>query len=194
MPDDPAQEFVRNWKPDPEVWREHDTKQREQSRPPPGETIEWHCTYLVEAYLPSHAERLHHSLAELGWEKGDWPGRYGRPLVPVLRESAYGGSWNNLGLVLPRGRTPPLQHTNADRLPDGVDHVALTMWSVTSSLTLLIANFVFDEEAGLVLDRIARTEYETVTTPTRDGPQRRGLEVGWIQGLLAPTGGPPATK
>lgn len=138
---------------------ELDEEEARESTPPTREAIEWHLTYFVEAYLPSHAERLADTLTTLGWTITRWEPN--PDLVPSLREGRYGGAWTPLKLLVPEGA--PLGFSLGERLasplPDGVSSIALRLCSVTPSLTMLVAACEWDEYWGDALDRILRTDY-----------------------------------
>src|SRR5205823_3988068 len=95
-----------------EAARQEDPAEQEHCRPPSHETVEWHLTEVVEAYLPSHVALLDDRLRRTGWGKS-WPGP-GREVVPSLRSGPIGGSWTQLvtlsadaspGPLLPSGKT-----------------------------------------------------------------------------------------
>lgn len=155
-----------NW-PDWSAPTEHDEDEVRESTPPPHEAIEWHLTYLVEAYLPSHAERLADALTRLGWTITRWAPA--PDPLPSLREGPFGGGSMRLKLLVPAGT--PLGFSPGERLhcslPQGVSSIALTLWSVTPSLTMLVVACEWDEYWGDCLDRILRTNYR----------------VGWLPGL-----------
>ena len=140
-----------------DVWTSLDPTEQAQSRPPPREAIEWHLTYLAEAYLPSHAERLREGLVAAGWTAGG-VGRQADP-VPAMRASA-GGGWTQLGvLVPPSAQSTAFGGMRPAALPDGVASVRVALWSVTSSLTVVSAGFEWDEHSGDVHDRIGKTDH-----------------------------------
>jgi hypothetical protein len=150
---------------------EHDEDEARESTPPPHESIEWHLTYLAEAYLPSHAERLADTLTRLGWTITRWEPAL--DLVPSLREGPFGGGSTQLRLLVPEGTPQGFGFAFGDRLacplPDGVSSIALKLWSVTPSLTMLVAACEWDEYWGDCLDRILRTDYRIGWLPRPGG-------------------------
>jgi hypothetical protein len=146
---------------------EFDAEELEGSTPPPQEAIEWHLSYLAEAYLPSHAEGLADALTRLGWSTERW--RPAPDLVPSMREGSLGGAWSSLKTLLPEGTMAFFGQSTSARLPDGVSSIRLRLWSVTPSLTVLVAVCEWDEYSGDALDRLLRTDYETAWIPLRNG-------------------------
>lgn len=155
--------------PDWSAPTEHDEDEARESTPPPHEAIEWHLTYLTEAYLPSHAERLADTLTRLGWTITRW--EPAPDLVPSLREGPFGGASMRLKLLVPE--VTPLGFSLGERLscalPQGVSSIALKLWSVTPSLTMLVAACEWDEYWGDCLDRILRTDYRIGWLPGPGG-------------------------
>ncbi len=150
----------------------HDEEEAKGSTPPPQEAIEWHLTYVAEAYLPSHAEGLADTLTRLGWSSERW--KPAPDLVPSMREGSLGGAWSSLKTLLPEGTHTFFGQSISSRLPDGVSSIRLRLWSVTPSLTMLVAVCEWDEYWGDALDRIVRTDYQTAWIPIRNGHQIYG--------------------
>jgi hypothetical protein len=149
----------------PEVHRERDHIEQAECRPPAHEVIEWHLTYIAEAYLPSHVARLTQGLDKANWSEERFePTR----VVPSMRESPGRGGWTNLGILVPKAHWPGFG-VRAAPLPDGVASVRIALWSVTSSLTVLVAGFEWDSRWADSLDRIAKTDYESALIPTGGG-------------------------
>jgi hypothetical protein len=151
---------------DPKWERRGDAEVQAESRPPAHEVVEWHLTYLAEAYLPSHAEQLRGGLRRAGWSKDRF--KPSRDPVPSLRRSSFGGGWTHLGILVPES-ADPRGHVQPAVLPDGVASVRLALWSVTPSLTVLVAAFEWDDDWAEALHRIAWTDYETALLPIDHG-------------------------
>jgi hypothetical protein len=85
-----------------------------------------------------------------------------------MRAAPFGGGWTHLGILV-REAAVSFGDVREAVLPDGVDSVRLALWSVTSSLTVWVACFEWDDYWTDALDRIARTDYSTAIIPTRTG-------------------------
>ena len=145
--------------------RQNDPTEQKQCRPPSHETVEWHLTQVVEAYLPSHAGLLEQRLLRTGWSKN--PFAPTREVVPSLRRTAVGGGWTQLVTLVAEDKPNP-PHAPLGRrlaLPDGVAVAYLRLLSITSSLTLLSGTFVWNDVWGEALDRIAKRDYPTILPP-----------------------------
>ncbi|HEX4437055.1 MAG TPA: hypothetical protein VH061_09700 [Solirubrobacteraceae bacterium] len=160
-----------------------DEEERQESRPPPHEAVEWHLSFVTEAYLPSQIAALKARLKDLGWdERRSWD-RERDPVSP-LRASGMSGGWRDLVTLLESGTVlDPLGDRRVEPLPEGVKSLRLWLGTVTQSLTVLIAVAEWSEEAGDALDRIANTDYETTYIPSGRGGHtvygpagRKGLE------------------
>lgn len=146
--------------------RRSDADRQAECRPPAHEVVEWHLTYIAEAFLPSHAGLLAERLRTVGWAEQAMAPR--GELVPWLRGRSIGGGWANLADLLPlKGQPGPF--VKRASLPDGVLRVGIRLMSITSSLTLMVASFEWDNWWREELDRIAKTDYETQFVPASGG-------------------------
>lgn len=146
-----------------------EAEENEESRPPDGELIEFHCTVHTEAYLPSHAAALFDGMHELGWDRTDHSAGY--PLVEWVREArekGLAGGYANVGHLVRKSRGGGGLIREVD-LPEGVDHAQAQFWSVTPALTVLAVLFVFTDDAATALDRVLRRDFTTRVVPTDHG-------------------------
>ncbi|MGA9875168.1 MAG: hypothetical protein WBQ21_05095 [Solirubrobacteraceae bacterium] len=159
---------------EPNPWtrddRPFDEREREESRPPATETVEWHLTFAAEAYLPSHSAELVSKLRTLGWSPRG-PSQRGQDLVIGMRQATLGGGWAALTTLVPEPPTflGALQNRKVETLPSGVSSIQLWLWSATPSLTILIAGVEWDEDRGDALDRIAKKDYPSIAVPSGTG-------------------------
>ena len=145
-------------------------REREESRPPATEAIEWHLTFVAEAYLPSHSAQLGDKLRELGWSGRRWSPTSSEDLVLQMRQGVLGGSWAALKTLLPgEPKFDFFQDRQAETLPSGASAVQLWLWSATPSLTMLVAGIEWDEDRGDALDRVAKSDYESIAIPSGSG-------------------------
>ncbi len=146
--------------------RQDDAIRQSDCRPPSHEVVEWHLTYVAEAYLPSHTDQLTKQLKRAGW--ADVAVTRGAELVPWLRGTIRGGGWTTLAELLPES-SPPAPYKQRATLPDGVARVRLSLMSITSSLTMMSAAFEWNDEWAQAMDQIAKTDYHTVILDGRQG-------------------------
>ena len=98
-----------------------------------------------------------------------------REVVPSLRGSPLAGGWTQLATLVPQAAVALLGHGHQHAsLPDGVDAVRLDVWSIMSSLTLLPGPSSGTTTGPGALDRIAKTDYQTVLVPVRKGRRQYG--------------------
>jgi hypothetical protein len=142
-----------------------DEQLNRDSTPPADELIELQCMYVAEAYLPSHAPALYAGMDTLGWDRDEGGGS---PLewVRNTRERGDVGGWTSVGTVARSRRGPGVREAD---LPVGVDHAYVVLWAISPGLTVLTAQFVFDDEQAVVLDNLLRRTYETRVTLTEGG-------------------------
>lgn len=172
--------MLRSWRRgqpqlEPSPWLTLDSpmhdEERKACRPPLHEFIEWHLSFFAEAYLPSQSAMLSRRLHELGWSQTRSSVAPSDPVLS-LRTSPLGGGWTSLKTLLPSKPNFDLfSEAHVERLPDGVTSIRLWLWSVTSSLTVLVVGAEWDDYAGDALDRIAKTDYDTTAVPSGNGHQ-----------------------
>jgi hypothetical protein len=144
---------------------EYDPKDIIKTIPPDSEKIEFHCSWVAEAYTPSKISILIKSLKELGWEKPERDMGNRINLIEWIKQGrSYGldGSWFNGGLLLSRNDS---RFSGSDIrrsvLPRGVDFAFLSIFTVTSSLTLVVIQFVYNNEITNTINNIFRKTYKT---------------------------------
>ncbi|HEY2353793.1 MAG TPA: hypothetical protein VGH79_02695 [Gaiellaceae bacterium] len=128
----------------------------EKTTPPADEQIRTRAVWAVEIYTPLHAAKLVERLRALGV---DIDPTFERPTEYVRkgRSFPYGGAWINLGPFVPRDAEGLafLGRIAAD-LPPGVTAAFPSVWTLTSSLTALVLQFVFEAERAEAVERVAR--------------------------------------
>ena len=92
-------------------------------------------------------------------------------MVDGLRRHQYGGSWLNLGYLVPKDSGPLFR--GADKsvapLPSSVAYASAGIYEVSPSLLSVIVCFVFDDNMSRMFDDALRTDRQTYTTPVRRG-------------------------
>jgi len=138
--------------------REHRTPilAPERTTHPEDEHVRTHAVWAVEIYTPLHAAKLVERLKVLGVDT-DRP--FGSPTESVRRGRSfpYGGTWVNLGPFVPRDSEGlAFLGRIATDLPPGVTAAFPSVWTLTSSLTALVLQFVFEEELAEAVECVAR--------------------------------------
>ena len=133
-----------------------DRRENEASRLPDTEEVHLVGLVVAEAYPPSTLSSLRGALEGLAAtrdEKEKWVGRLGEG-----RSAAGTYGWLDLG-VIRRSDRPGLLHVHIDReLPHDVEEVWLRLYFPTPSLTLMVATFTLNDEAG-DLSELLRHDY-----------------------------------
>lgn len=145
---------------------ERDSQELERTIPPKSENIELHCAWVSEAYGPSEVDSLINNLKEMGWDRPERNIGSKESLTAWIRRarnSSLGSSWRNGGIILSHSDDGELLGADIRRtkLPNGVDYGYLTLRNVTSSLTLVTIQFVFDDETGSSLNKLFNDSYRT---------------------------------
>lgn len=115
--------------------------------------------WVFEVLTPSTAENLAAAVERLGWDQEDERHLNAGFVQSVarLRRSAYGGSWMNLGWIVPP--TPDnvaWSHNRVAALPDGVRSVSAHIVQFTPSVTVLAFQFMLRDEASFSVDEALR--------------------------------------
>jgi len=145
---------------------DHDPKELARTNPPKSEKIELHCAWVTEAYTPSNINSLIKSLKRLGWEKPEGSIGTKPSLVGwIQQDRSFGGhsSWMNGGIILSRSDTNRFLGADVRRakLPSGVEYGLLSIHNVTSSLTLVTIQFVFNDKVADSLNEPFNSLYKT---------------------------------
>lgn len=144
---------------------ERDPKETKQSTPSKSENIEIHSVWVTEAYTPSNISSLIRSIKKLGWDKPQRSISRQNSLIERILESrsiSNRSAWTNAGVVLNPGDTRfPVGDKRFAKLPAGVDYCRLSLRNVTSSLTLVTVQFVFNDEVATSLNGLLNAEYKT---------------------------------
>jgi len=138
-----------------------------RTRPPPDEVVEWRAFWLVEAFPLSlnqaliaairHLQRRHYGLGST---------RLDELVARISRRAgtAGGSSWSMLDWAKPRDRYGHIAGYDIP-LPDAIDHVRFALYSPIPELHLLVACFVFNEEARVRPTALINRDY--VSTAAR---------------------------
>lgn len=145
---------------------EHDPKELAKNIPPESEKIEIHCAWVTEAYTPSNIDMLIKSLKKLGWDKpeNDTGNKYSlAEWIKQGRSFGSQGSWMNGGIILSRSDNNRFFDAGIRRakLPLGVDYAHLSIHNMTSSLTLITIQFVFNDDIANSLNKPFNDSYKT---------------------------------
>lgn len=141
-------------------WANVDPEENRLTRPPDTEAVRVRAYWTAEAYTPATIDGLLGGVQRLGWDVA----RSGEaPIVPWIEKSRSrpsGGSWVNLGTIVGPG-ADRLGGTRHAPLPDSVDEVVASLFSVGPAITLLILGFILNPEAGLSAHEALKINYRT---------------------------------
>jgi hypothetical protein len=143
-----------------ESWSLHDP---ESTIPPEGERLTFHAVWAVEVYTPAHVDRLFERLESLGFGPQRESREAGiREQIERIRSTPRGGTWMNLGFIVPPG-SPGFMFDRIDLpLPEGVRCARPALHALTSSVTVLVVQFVLNDDAATAFDALS---YETDFKP-----------------------------
>jgi hypothetical protein len=153
---------------DHSLWAEFDKRDNDASRLPATERIHLGGLVLAEAFTPSTISALKRALAEFPDSRGrktEWLAN-----LEQGRSAGRSGGWQNLGPV----RRPGDFGLNSfdSEIPDAVDAIWPVIFSLTPSLTMVVATFTFkDEDSNL--SSMLRADYKTSASKPRVHVQGR---------------------
>lgn len=146
---------------DPEFRVRHDREVNERTRVPDGESLTLTAMWGVEVFGPSEVDRLYEGLVRLGWRNSssDAPGW-------IRHQRAFGGAggWYEVGPVFTRGEKARLAMIdNHAQLPEGVDHLLVRIFQLTSSLTCVLIGFSLKPELARCYEEELNRDRRTVS-------------------------------
>ena len=156
------------------ISRERDSQINMDTAPPDDEFVDLYCVWGLEFYSLESIDNLAQSFRKLGWEED--VGSHSSDRDPVawihrLNRHPRGGSWMNLGILVPRDSNSftvaPNRHTVP--LPTGVKYALAGIHDISPSLVSIAICFVLDGEYSVKFDEALRTSRQTYTTPTLRG-------------------------
>jgi hypothetical protein len=144
---------------------QQDTDSFQAAAIPDGEVVGLRCVWIMEVYLASHVNRLVHGLRELGLDQPE-PGRE-NPVDAILkaRVAGGGGGWVNFPWLVPARGNWPRSMAVPTTLPSGVNAVYMKAISTVPGVTVLVAQFRFDETTSGVVQAPLKTMYRTRALP-----------------------------
>jgi hypothetical protein len=164
----PDQVQKRNWRSreslramrreamDPTPYAEFDKRDNDASRLPPGEEVHLGGLVLAEAFTPSTISALKRALAEFPENRGrktEWLAN-----LEKGRSATGSGGAQSLGVVR---RSGGFGFDSFDsEIPDAVDAIWPFIFSLTPSLTIVVATFTFKDKDS-DLSSILRADYKT---------------------------------
>jgi hypothetical protein len=151
---------------------EFGVRKPEETVPPEGEEINFHAVWAIEAYTPLHADRLFERLESLGFGREDpWQRGGIRAQLERARGRPRGGTWLNLDHVFPPGtRSFRLFGGIEAPLPKGIRCARPSLHALTPSVTMLVTQFVLDDETATAFNRLSRrTDFKPRTQIRENG-------------------------
>jgi hypothetical protein len=127
----------------------------EETVPPDDERFTFHASWAIEAYTPLHANCLVEGLSALGYDaEGSLRNRSVSESLTRARSTPHGGTWLNLDTIFPRGK----QHFLGieGELPLGIRCARPAVHVLTPSVTVLVTQFVYDDDTAQAFDALAR--------------------------------------
>ncbi|MFV2195042.1 hypothetical protein [Nocardiopsis sp. LOL_012] len=173
-----------------EGWDKSDKKANEVSRLPDDESIHLGGVVLAEAFTPSTVSALYESIGRSPFSQ-EYKVQEIVDFIERSRSGAQVGGSYLFGLVRPPGRLIMMNGFSDPSLPEGVDAVWLTLHCPTPSLTILIATFSLEEDAG-DLSCLLRKDYKTRFNPEIKIPGRLGklrAKIPWSRPIQYGIGG-----
>ena len=156
-------------------YRARDPETNADTLPPEDEYIDLCCVWGVEFYTPAHLTQLIDGFRKLGWRADDHAdlSRDPESWLRGLRRYQYGGSWMNLGYLVPKDSGPMLfgAEKHAAPLPECAKYASAGIHSISPSLVSVVMCFEFTDEASRLFDNTLRRSRQTYTTPVRRGFQ-----------------------
>ena len=154
--------------------RDMDEDENAATQPPPDESINLLCLWVVEFYGPSQIPNLINGSTQLGWAKRASEHRESAvEYMQKARERGDTGSWMSLGTIRKPGDNRFWEDSIRADLPRGVDLAIGTMHQVLPSVTAVAMQFVFDEVTNKCLQEVLQ---ETYATELRPIPGSRGRQ------------------
>lgn len=145
---------------------ERDPKELERITPPKSEKFEVHCAWVSEVFTPSNIGSLLKSIKKLGWDNPEYSaGDKGTLTDWIQRGRSHGNrrSWMNGGIIL--SKTDKSRFLGAvirrAKLPLGVDYCSLSLQNVTSSITVVTIQFVFNDDLANLINPLFHSPYKT---------------------------------
>ncbi|MDQ3728433.1 MAG: hypothetical protein M3355_02475 [Actinomycetota bacterium] len=151
-----------------------DPKENEETRPPPGESVELQSVLLAECYAPSTVSGLRDGLEALGW-LADRPNIGGEMFDPAQfvgapRSLIFSGSWAEIGFIHGPDWEGLRSFGVESELPPGIEYAWAAISTPIPTLTILVVQFVLkngpDEQ---IVNRELARDQATEAKKTRTG-------------------------
>lgn len=147
---------------------ERDRKSFENAALPSGEELRIGCVWVFEAFLSSHSDALHRRLEALGLHRRFGSEESATEALERSRKRIHRGGGRPLGYLVPRSREGFSLGRKAD-LPLGVESVFFELHMISSSTSILSAQFRFDEQTARSIEEPLKTLYQTCVRRTHTG-------------------------
>lgn len=151
------------------AFRGQDEVKLEESRLPETEGVELEGVLIAECYLPSHADSLRSSVAELGWDHRTLSDDNVLDWLKAARLRQHVGGWLNLGTIRPPGAKGLMPVELEAELPEHVQYAQARIFHLLASTSTLLLHFSIDEETACQIGDPFRQDYETTARQVRDG-------------------------
>lgn len=139
-----------------------DPKENLETTPPSDEKIKIPCVWVFEVFPPEYIENFHKSIEKLGWVEEKLEGLdYFQETLHNMRHQNYTGGWINLGYIVDESNKNIMPGVRKGKLPKGVKRINASIFQPIPSTTILICQFIFQEELANNVEKALRKNYKT---------------------------------
>ena len=139
-----------------------DPKENLETTPPSDEKIKIPCIWAFEVFPPEYIENFHKSIEKLGWVEEKLEGLdYFQETLHNMRHQNYAGGWINLGYIVDESTKNIMPGVRKGKLPKEVKQINASIFQPIPSTTILICQFIFQDELACNIEKILRKEYKT---------------------------------
>ena len=152
--------------------QETDEEDNHDTTPPDDECINLNCIWAVEYFTPAHTDKLIENLLKFNRDHPSDMIENQRidAWINGLHKSPLRGSWINLGVWEPKGRSRKLVGTNRRvDLPESVTYATASISRVSPSIFCLVVCFEFDDDFSKGIENALRRHRNTSTEPYGNG-------------------------
>lgn len=139
-----------------------DPKENLETTPPSDEKIRILCIWAFEVFPPEYIENFDKSIEKLGWgEEKIEAADYFQETLYSMRHQNYARGWINLGYIVDESNESIMSGVRKGKLPKGVKQINASIFQPIPSTTILICQFIFQDELACNIEKVLRKEYKT---------------------------------
>lgn len=157
--------------------KERDPKDNFETTPPSDEKIRIPCLWAFEVFPPEYIGNFYESIDRLGWlnERMDSLDDFQDTLLE-MRHRVGGGGWLNLGVIVDKSDKRHWTNPRKANLPKGINYIHASIFQAIPSTTILICQFIFEDDLANILEEPLQKSYETYTKKHKYGYRIIGVE------------------